>query len=64
MGEEGWTQLPHDFLRDIIIETSRRQKAHPEKQIHRVFRDVLESRKKGFYHQKVEEKVEEKPKVS
>jgi len=53
-----WAALPLDFLRDLIVENARCQEAHPEMQIKDVFNNYPEIRKKGFYHQKVEQKSE------
>jgi hypothetical protein len=50
--------MPIDFMRDLIIETTRLQEANPEKQVQHVFRDYPSSREPGFYHQKLEEKSE------
>jgi hypothetical protein len=52
--EEAWAALPADFSRDLIIKTFRLRKAHPDKRVDEAFRDTPASRKKGFYHQKVE----------
>lgn len=58
MSEAEWALLPPEFTRDLIIETMRLQEAHPIKRIDQVFDDYPEGRKKGFYHQKVEQKLE------
>ena len=60
LSQEQWAMLPTDFTRDVIVETTRRQAAHPEEQIQRVSSDHPSSRKPGFYHRK----VGEKPKAS
>jgi hypothetical protein len=52
--QESWETLPHDFLRDLIVETARMQKAHPQKRVEEIFGDGKFSRPAGFYHQKVE----------
>jgi hypothetical protein len=53
-----WAGMPTDFIRDLIMETTRLQEANPEKQVQHVFRDYPSSREPGFYHQKLEEKLE------
>jgi hypothetical protein len=57
--EEVWAELPPDFSRDLISETFRLRKAHPDKRVDEAFKDTPASRKKGFYHQKVEEQKSE-----
>jgi hypothetical protein len=58
LSQRQWAGMPIDFMRDLIIETTRLQEANPEEQVQHVFRDYPNSREPGFYHQKLEEKLE------
>jgi hypothetical protein len=58
MSQEQWEVLPFDFLRDIVVETDRRKQAHSERRVKHNFNEGADTRKKVFYHQKMEKKSE------